>query len=121
MFRTFALSLSLIAIATTSSGSAQQARVAFHLEDATIAQIQQAIVTGQITTVGLVELYLKRIKAYNGTCVSEPQGILGPITTIPNAGQLNALGFMGYLGERLAGRRGRRRRRSGHVRTTRPD
>ena len=26
--------------------------------------------------------YLKRIQAYNGTCVNEPQGILGPITTI---------------------------------------
>ena len=46
---------------------------------------------GQITTVGLVELYLKRIKAYNGTCVNEPQGILGPVTTIPHAGQINAL------------------------------
>ena len=91
MFRAFALSLSLIVVVTTTSGSAQQARAAFHLEDATIDQLQQAIVTGQITTVGLVELYLKRIKAYNGTCVSEPQGILGPITTIPHAGQLNAL------------------------------
>ena len=43
------------------------------------------------TSTRLVELYLKRIKAYNGTCVAEPKGILGPITTIPNAGQLNAL------------------------------
>jgi Asp-tRNA(Asn)/Glu-tRNA(Gln) amidotransferase A subunit family amidase len=41
--------------------------------------------------VGVVELYLKRIKAYNGTCVNEPQGILGPITTKPHAGQINAL------------------------------
>jgi len=69
----------------------RQARAGFHLQEATIAQIQQAIKTGQITTVGLVELYLKRIRAYNGTCVNEPKGILGPITTIPNAGQLNAL------------------------------
>ena len=36
-------------------------------------------------------LYLERIKAYNGTCVNEPEGILGPISTIPNAGKLNAL------------------------------
>jgi amidase len=90
MLKAFALSLGLI-IASISSGATQEARAKFHLEDATIAQLQQAIVTGQITTVGLVELYLKRIKAYNGTCVSEPQGILGPITTIPHAGQLNAL------------------------------
>ncbi len=44
-----------------------------------------------MTTVGVVELYLKRIKAYNGVCVSEPQGILGPITTIAHAGKINAL------------------------------
>ena len=69
----------------------RQALVRFDPQEATIAQIQQAIKVGRITTVGLVELYLKRIKAYNGTCVNEPQGILGPITTIPNAGQLNAL------------------------------
>src|SRR5262245_17480645 len=68
-----------------------QSRTRFHLEEATISQIQQAITARQITTVNLVELYLKRIKAYNGTCVNEPQGILGPITTIPHAGQINAL------------------------------
>ncbi|HEY7449438.1 MAG TPA: amidase [Vicinamibacterales bacterium] len=74
-----------------SPASAQRASSTFRLQEATIAQIQQAIQKQRITTVGLVELYLKRIKAYNGTCVNEPQGILGPITTIPRAGQLNAL------------------------------
>ena len=39
----------------------------------------------------LVELYLKRIKTYNNTCVNQPMGILGPITTIPHARQINAL------------------------------
>lgn len=68
-----------------------QAEAAFHLEEATIPQIQQAILAKEITSTQLVELYLKRIKAYNGTCVNQPQGILGPITTIPNAGQINAL------------------------------
>ncbi|HUK33122.1 MAG TPA: amidase, partial [Vicinamibacterales bacterium] len=34
---------------------------------------------------------LKRIEAYNGTCVNQPQGILGPVTTIPHARQINAL------------------------------
>ena len=63
----------------------------FHLQEATIAQIQQALLSKQITTEQLVHLYLNRIKAYNGTCVKEPQGILGPIETIPHAGQLNAL------------------------------
>jgi amidase len=63
----------------------------FQLHEATIADIQQAILTKQITTAGLVEQYLKRIRAYNGTCVNEPNGILGPITTKANAGQINAL------------------------------
>jgi Asp-tRNA(Asn)/Glu-tRNA(Gln) amidotransferase A subunit family amidase len=61
------------------------------LEEATIADIQQAIRANQITTAGVVELYLKRIKTYNNTCVNEPMGILGPITTIPHARQVNAL------------------------------
>lgn len=84
------LSLMLVAM-TATTGFAQGARARFHLEEATIAGIQDAIKGGQLTTVGLVELYLKRIKAYNGTCVNQPQGILGPITTIANAGQMNAL------------------------------
>src|SRR5678809_1456231 len=93
MRKTMALSLSLV-VATTVTGAAQEStsrRAGFHLEEATIADLQQAIMARQITTVGLVELYLKRIKAYNGTCVNEPQGILGPITTKPHAGQINAL------------------------------
>ena len=48
----------------------------------------------QITTVEVVNLYLARIKAYNGTCVNQPEGLLGPITTIPHAGQFNALGTL---------------------------
>lgn len=63
----------------------------FHLEEATITQIQQAIAARQLTSQALVNLYLKRIKAYDGTCVKQPQGILGPIQTIPNAGQINSL------------------------------
>jgi amidase len=62
----------------------------FHLGEATIDDIHDAIRSHEITCVELVQLYLKRIKAYNGTCVSEPNGLLGQITTIPNAGQLNA-------------------------------
>jgi Asp-tRNA(Asn)/Glu-tRNA(Gln) amidotransferase A subunit family amidase len=86
-----AVALGLVTILASTGASMQRAPAGFHLQEATIAQIQQAIQKRQITTVSLVELYLKRIKAYNGTCVREPQGILGPITTIPRAGQLNAL------------------------------
>ncbi len=63
----------------------------FHLQEASIADIQRAILARQITSSALVELYLKRIKAYNNACVNEPEGILGPITTIPHAKQINAL------------------------------
>jgi amidase len=93
MVRLRTVGILLVTVITTiTATSTQQRAPAFRLQEATIAGIQQAILTKQITTVGLVELYLKRIKAYNGTCVNEPNGMLGPgVTTIPHAGQLNAL------------------------------
>src|SRR5262249_38294513 len=82
----------LVLIAVSAAARApQQPTAKFHLQDANIDDIQHAIMKSQITTAGVVELYLKRIKAYNNTCVNEPMGILGPITTIPHARQINAL------------------------------
>jgi Asp-tRNA(Asn)/Glu-tRNA(Gln) amidotransferase A subunit family amidase len=69
----------------------QEAAPPFDIQEKTIAQIQQAIIGKQITTRGVVEAYLRRVQAYNGTCVNEPQGILGPITPIAHARQINAL------------------------------
>jgi amidase len=69
----------------------QRRAAGFEIQEATIAQIQQAILSKQITTRGVVDAYLKRIHAYNGTCVNEPQGILGPITPRAHARQINAL------------------------------
>jgi amidase len=84
-----ALSMS---VATVSVAVAKDKPITgFHLEEVTIAQIQDAILAKRITSTQLVELYLKRIKAYNGTCVKQPQGILGEVQTIPHAGQINAL------------------------------
>jgi Asp-tRNA(Asn)/Glu-tRNA(Gln) amidotransferase A subunit family amidase len=83
------LGLALL-VAGVSDARAQRAP-AFNVHEATIADIQRALQSKRITTVGVVEQYLRRIKAYNGTCVSQPQGILGPVTTIANAGQINAL------------------------------
>jgi Asp-tRNA(Asn)/Glu-tRNA(Gln) amidotransferase A subunit family amidase len=80
-----------IAVLTITAGASPQSSRKFHLQEATIDHIQQSLLNRQITTTGLVELYLKRIKAYNGACVNEPSGILGPITTIPHARQINAL------------------------------
>ena len=71
--------------------AAQTRRPAFRVEEATVAEIQRALLQKQVTTVGLVESYLWRIQAYNGTCVNQPQGILGPVTTIAHARQINAL------------------------------
>lgn len=67
------------------------ASAAFPVEETTIAKIQAAIVARKLTATELVKLYLARIKAYNGQSVEMPQGLLGPIKTIPHAGQLNAL------------------------------
>ena len=69
--------------------SAQTAK--FRIEEATIEDIQAAILRGELTSTRVVQLYLNRIKAYNGTCVSQPDGVLGSITPVRNAHQLNAL------------------------------
>src|SRR5688572_24433125 len=81
--------IGLAVVNATVGGQRPPAR--FHLQEATIDGIQYAIRSGQITTAGLVGLYLERINAYNGACVGEPQGILGPVTTKPRVGQINAL------------------------------
>ena len=86
-----------VLLAAAAAGQAQRAsaplkgRPTFDVHEATVADIQRAIQSKRVTTVGVVEQYLRRIKAYNGTCVNEPQGILGPVTTIAKAGQINAL------------------------------
>ncbi len=85
----FAVSLSL---AFSPLAYAKPAR--FHIEEATISDIQAALLSGQVTTTDVVKAYLSRIKTYNGDCVQEPEGRLGPIHTIAHAGQLNALGTL---------------------------
>jgi len=63
----------------------------FEIFEATIEDVHKAIIARQVSATDVVRMYLERIKAYNGVCVNEPEGILGPITIIPNAGQINAL------------------------------
>ena len=70
-------------------------KTAFRVEEATIAEVHRAFRAKKLTATELVNLYLARIKAYNGVCVrgdTDPAtGLeLGDITPIPNAGQLNA-------------------------------
>jgi len=78
-------------IGLAASAFAAEKKPAFHVEEASIASIQQAILSKQVTAVEIVKLYLTRIKAYNGQSVEMPDGLLGPIKTIPHAGQINAL------------------------------
>jgi len=88
----------------TVEADAAQAR-RFHLEEATIADVQRAIRAKEITAAQLVNLYFKRIEAYNGTCVKgdvDPAtGLMfGDLTPIENAGQINA-----YMTLNIRGRR----------------
>ena len=86
-----ATGIAVVMIVVGAADAHAQRAPAFNVHEATIADIQRALQAKRITTVGVVEQYLRRIKAYNGTCVNEPQGILGPVTTIARAGQINAL------------------------------
>ena len=79
------------AVCHASTRTAVSAGSTFHLQEATIADIQGEILARRLTTEQLVRLYLNRVKAYNGACVKEPHGMLGQIQTIPHAGQVNAL------------------------------
>jgi amidase len=85
------LALASFILLAPSLAAAQTAK--FQIEEATIEDIQAAIQRGELTSTRVVQLYLNRIRAYNGTCVNLPDGVLGqgPITPIKNAHQLNAL------------------------------
>src|SRR6185503_6305538 len=78
-------------IAVTTAALVTAAEPKFQIEEATIDSIQSAIVKGQLTSTQVVKMYLARIKAYDGPCVSQPDGPLGPFTTIKHAGQINSL------------------------------
>ena len=87
----FAAAAAALTVGAVISAASNVKPAKFHLEEASISQIQRAILARELTSEQLVKLYLNRIKAYNGTCVSQPQGILGAVQTIPHAGQINAL------------------------------
>src|SRR5712691_8216428 len=77
----------------------------FLVEEATIADVHRAILARQLTATQLVNDYLKRIAAYNGTCVKgavDPAtGFqLGDIEPRAHAGKLNALITLNLRGKR---------------------
>jgi amidase len=97
------LSLALLALARARDAAAQTR--GFHLEEATIADVHRAIRAKQITATQLVQMYFKRIEAYNGVCVKSDRDpatglMLGDLTPTENAGQLNAYMTLNIRGKR---------------------
>jgi Asp-tRNA(Asn)/Glu-tRNA(Gln) amidotransferase A subunit family amidase len=102
---TVVLGIALTVLSMLQLAPAAKAAPPFHLEEATIADVHRAIRAGQITAEQLVNLYFKRIAAYNGTCVKgeiDPATgvMLGEITPIENAGQVNAYMTLNIRGKR---------------------
>jgi amidase len=62
--------LTAAAAAITLAARPAAAQSAFKIEEASIAGIQQAIKGGQTTCQQVVQAYLERAKAYNGTCTA---------------------------------------------------
>src|SRR5262247_2458088 len=94
-----------IAVSALTAMPAGAQRSTFRLEEATIADVHGAILARQLTASQLVNEYLKRIAAYNGTCVKGAVDAatgfqLGDIEPIENAGQLNALITINLRGKR---------------------
>ncbi len=89
--RLLAFSLAAALALGTASLCAANDPTAFHVEEATIADIQAAILAKKLTATQLVKLYLARIKAYNGQAVEYSDGLLGPITPVAHAKGVNAL------------------------------
>jgi amidase len=62
--------LALFGIAGTAVAQAPQSSGPFHVEEASISGIQQAIRSGQTTCRRVVQAYIDRVKAYNGPCTA---------------------------------------------------
>jgi len=101
----FGIGVALLVTPYATSEVKAQSAWQFHLEEATIGDVHRAIRAKQITAEQLVSLYFKRIEAYNGTCVkgdidSVTGLMLGDLTPIENAGQINAYVTLNVRGQR---------------------
>lgn len=84
--------LRLIALTLgVASAALPSARAAFEVQEASIADIHDAILAKKLTATELVKLYLARIKAYNGQPVDYPDGLLGPAVAVPEPKGVNAV------------------------------
>ena len=98
------LLIAAVVLGSLSTPAPAQKR-AFRVEETSIADIHRAILARQLTATELVNAYLKRIEAYNGTCVKgavDPAtGLqLGDIEPVEHAGKLNALITINLRGKR---------------------
>ena len=91
MTRRAVIAIAILSVAAPIPVGAAGSPSRFRIEEATIDSIQSAILEGQLTSTQVVQAYLARIKAYDGPCVLQPEGALGPFTTIKHAGQINSL------------------------------
>ena len=101
----FGIGVALLVTPYAASEVKAQSAWQFHLEEGTIGDVHRAIRAKQITAEQLVSLYFKRIEAYNGTCVkgdidSVTGLMLGDLTPIENAGQINAYVTLNVRGQR---------------------
>src|SRR5215471_571292 len=101
----FSIGVALLVTPYPASEVKAQSTWQFHLEEVTIGDVHRAIRAKQITAEQLVSLYFKRIEAYNGTCVKgdvDPATglMLGDLTPIENAGQINAYMTLNIRGHR---------------------
>ncbi len=81
----------VLPLSPTAVIASSKSESTFNVQEATIADIQKAILEKRLTCTQLVKLYLARVKAFNGPGVEEPEGILGPVTPIAHAKGVNAL------------------------------
>ena len=85
----FALCLLFAAACTPSDATAPpvpSAAAPFELVEATIADIQAAMLARELTTVELVQLTSRASRPTTARASTSPRASSGPITTIPNAG-----------------------------------
>ena len=61
---------SVLLAVTPALTAAQAGSEGFRVEESTIAEVQQAIQSGATTCKSVVQAYLERVKAYNGTCTA---------------------------------------------------
>jgi amidase len=84
LFR-LAVALGLAAVSVCSHAQAPQ----FHIEEASITDIQNGIKSGQTSCKKVVEAYLARAKAYNGVCtelLTKDGAPISPTTGMVRAG-----------------------------------